>query len=87
MKRFEELLDAFELATLEWHSYLPTAPGLRHSEEEEAACIAARAALVEYVRERIERSGKTLHVHYDQQKQVYRDEDGCPVRDKFGQPL
>jgi hypothetical protein len=24
---------------------------------------------------------------YDSGERVYRDEDGCPVRDEFGQPL
>jgi hypothetical protein len=24
---------------------------------------------------------------YDPRHQVYRDSDGCPTRDKFGQPL
>ncbi len=24
---------------------------------------------------------------YDRKKRVYRDNDGCPTRDRFGQPL
>jgi len=30
---------------------------------------------------------KENHLIYDAVKRVYRDSDGCPVRDRFGQPL
>lgn len=28
-----------------------------------------------------------LRLTYDSQRRVYLDEDGCPTRDEFGQPL
>ena len=30
---------------------------------------------------------KENHLIYDAVKRVYRDSDGCPVRDRFGQSL
>jgi len=48
--KFEELLNAFERATLEFHSYLSPG-GIRRIEEEEERSNAARSALVAYFEE------------------------------------
>ena len=37
--------------------------------------------------ERNKDAARERNLIYDRRGRVYRDADGCPVRDKFGQPL
>jgi hypothetical protein len=32
-------------------------------------------------------AAKAHRLRYDRRRRIYVDEDGCPTRDKFGQPL
>lgn len=34
-----------------------------------------------------QKAARVRGLHYDAKEKIYRDDDGCPIRDKYGQPL